>query len=91
MRVNNPERKRLKYKMADEEEAPAEAVAVEEVQMSVLDALKEVRAGRHVIMFSTTSTSRPNCIGSTFPSIGSQEGTHPWWPEEGFTRMCQGS
>jgi hypothetical protein len=28
--------------MADEEEAPAEAVAVEEVQMSVLDALKEV-------------------------------------------------
>jgi hypothetical protein len=29
--------------MADEEETPAEAVAVEEVQMSVLDALKEVR------------------------------------------------
>ncbi len=28
--------------MADEEETPAEAVAVEEVQMSVLDALKEV-------------------------------------------------
>jgi hypothetical protein len=29
-------------KMADEEETPAEAAAVEEVQMSVLDALKEV-------------------------------------------------
>ena len=28
--------------MADEEETPAEAVAVEGVQMSVLDALKEV-------------------------------------------------
>lgn len=28
--------------MADEEETPAEAPAVEEVQMSVLDALKEV-------------------------------------------------
>ena len=38
--------------MADEEETPAEAVAVEEVQMSVLDALKEVSCGSEGRLFA---------------------------------------
>jgi hypothetical protein len=43
--------------MADEEEVPAEAVAVEEVQMSVLDALKEVSYG----LFFRDTKRRPRC------------------------------
>ena len=42
--------------MAEEEEAPAESVAVEEVQMSVLDALKEV--SKRLSRFNNWTTRR---------------------------------
>ena len=67
--------------MADEEVAAPEPV--EEVEMSVLDALKEVSWGllgdRHMVCQTCLS---PCCLRLSY-YLGSPKGHDPWWTQEG--------
>jgi len=86
--------------MADEGETPAEveaeteAVAVEEVQMSVLDALKEVSRMNGVVRrfdFNVWEYHRLTCKPPTLTTTGPEESKDPWGAQEGTPRVCEGS
>lgn len=83
--------------VAAEEEPATEEVAEVEIEMSVLDALKEVRIIRRrreitACNYILSSTSFEHETSNMFHNvaIGFAKGYDPWRIKEGIARMCQG-
>ena len=83
--------------VAAEEEPATEEVAEVEIEMSVLDALKEVRIIRRrreitECNYIVSSPSFEHETSNMFHNvaIGFAKGYDPWRIKEGIARMCQG-